>query len=96
MTLLTTEKVKFNSWRVKQEICRKFMSALLAYQQERHIFSQSRRLSRLQHILPQKAVTQVSTIGSLNPHTGSLIIKPSIIRIIKRYKVWTEFDPDHT
>ena len=91
MTLVITEKVKFNPWRVKQEICRDFMSTLLAYQQEKHVFSQSRRHTKLQHILPKAAIAQAMPLGNLDAHSGLLSIKPSISKILKRYKVWTEF-----
>ena len=91
MTLVVAENLKFNSWRVKQEICRDFMSSILAYQKERHEFYLKRALTPLQHILPKKAVTQAAPIGELNPETGLIKINPGIEAIMKRFRVWTTF-----
>jgi len=91
MTRVVTENLKFHPFRVKQEICRDFMSSILAYQKERHEFYLQRILTPLQHILPKKAVLQASPIGDLDPSTGSLDINPAIVDIIKRHRVWTEF-----
>ena len=91
MTLVLAENIKFNSWRVKQEICREFMACILAYQKERHEFHLKRVLTPLQHVLPIKAVAQARPIGDLEKTTGILIVNPAIKEIIKRYKVWSEF-----
>ena len=91
MTLVVAENLKFNSWRVQQEICRDFMSSILAYQKERHEFYLKRALTPLQHILPKKAVTQAAPIGELNPETGLIKINPGIEAIMKRFRVWTTF-----
>ena len=91
MTLVLAENLKFNSERVKQEICREFMACILAYQKERHEFHLKRLFTPLQHILPAKAVEQASPIGDLDKTTGVLTVNPAIKEIIKRYKVWAEF-----
>ena len=91
LTLVLAENLKFNSWRVKQEICREFMACILAYQKERHEFHLKRVFTPLQHVLPMKAVAQASPIGDLEKTTGILIVNPAIKEIIKRFKVWTEF-----
>ena len=92
-TKVSMDNIKFNSWRVRQEICRDLMIAILAYQAERHNFSLLKRLSKSQHILPLSAASQVAPIGSLNVHSGHLLIKPSFIAIMTKYKMWTGFDP---
>lgn len=94
LTKVLTDQTKFNSWRVSQEVCRDFMSSILAYQKERQEFSLSRKFTSLQHILPLKAVAQARPLGELNPRTGQLKIHPSIELIIKKYKVWTDFSPN--
>ena len=35
LTQVLTDQIRFNSWRVSQEVCRDFMSSILAYQKER-------------------------------------------------------------
>jgi len=86
------EKVKFNPYRVKQEILRHLMSRILAYQSEKQIFNMMRKYSSLQHILPKKAADLVSPLGNLNVKTGTLTIKNELKTIFKKYKVWTDFN----
>ena len=85
LTQVLTDQIRFNSWRVSQEVCRDFMSSILAYQKERQEFFLGRKHTILQHILPKKAVAQASPLGELDPLTGRLKIKTSIETIIKRF-----------
>ena len=94
LTQVLTDQIRFNSWRVSQEVCRDFMSSILAYQKERQEFFLGRKHTKLQHILPKKAVAQASPLGELDPLTGHLKIKTSIEITIKKYKVWTNFSPN--
>ena len=94
MTLVVTEKIKFNSWRVKQEICRDLMQATLAYQSERQKFALLNKFSKTKHILPASACLQAAPLGSLDTHTGILVLKPALIDIFKNFKVWTSFNPN--
>ena len=92
MTKQEKEKRTFRVKKVVQEIHRRFMSRILAFQKHKSDFHVLRTNTKLQSILPARAATAVLDLGILNCTTGRLDIHQEIIDILKKSMFWRDFN----
>ena len=87
-----TKKIPFIVDTVVNDIYRKVMQGILAYQTTRRKFFTNRQHSNLKKILPISAANQISDLGQLNTKTGELKINPKIRALFVKHKVWTDYN----
>ena len=92
MTKQEKEKRTFRVKKVVQEIHRRYMSRILAFQKHKSDFHVLRTNTKLQSILPARAAIAVLDLGILNCTTGRLDIHQEIIDILKKSMVWRDFN----
>ena len=92
MTRLEIEDTHFYTPTVCKDLCREFMSCILAYQSERRTFYLTRKYTSRQEILPIAVVSKVASIGVLDVHTGTLYIKPVLVDLLQEYDSYTNFN----
>ena len=92
LTRVATDKKPFISKNVTRDIFRLFMSRIMAFQHSRRKFFFQRRFSNLPKILPKKAYFKFEDLGALDVCTGNFEVWKPVKRILKKYKVWNDFN----
>ena len=90
LTSVSLDNSFFQPKNVIKAIAHRFRSRILAQEEERARFFWSRIRSPHEWHLPLTLCAKFSPVGDLDPKTGALTIKDSLVEIFKEFEVWTE------
>ena len=90
LTKVSSDNGFFQPKMVIKDIAHRLMSRILAQQEERSLYYWGRLHSPYTCRLPIKLCEKFLPLGDLDPETGSLKIKSSLVELFKEHKVWTE------
>ena len=91
MTRLLIEGKPFRPPAVETDLCRSLIETILSYQSKQKTHYLSRVDTAKTEVLPPKAASQVSSLGTLCLFTGELTVRPALVLILKEYKVWRNY-----
>ena len=92
LTLLETNRKPFNVDKVNNEIARSFISRLLAYQLYRRNYLKDKIYTNVPTHRSNREVGTFSVVGKLDYDTGALTINAKLRKLLKRAKVWVDFN----
>ena len=81
-----------NKSRIKRDIANDFMSRILAYQLYRRNYYLDKVNTNTPSHRSHSEVANLRPLGELDFDTGQLILRPSIRRLIKKAKVYVDFN----
>ena len=91
MTRLLIEGKPFWPPAVETDLCRSLMETILSYQSKQRTHYLAKVDTAKTEVLPLKAASQVSSLGTLCVFTGELTVAPALVLIMKEYKVWRDY-----
>ena len=96
LTALEMDGTPIDKTKICTSIAYSFMSRLLSYQLYRRNFYYDKVNSSTPVHRSSKEVSLVAPVGKLDYHTGTLRIKPKLRKLLKKYKVWVNFNRSHS
>ena len=92
LTSLEIDGTPINKPKIKRNIAHAFMSRILAYQLYRRNYYFDKVNSTIPVHRSSKEVTNIAPLGKLDYDTGTLLINPKIRKLLKKHKVWIDFN----
>ena len=96
LTALEMDGTPIDKNKICSAIAHSFMSRILAYQLYRRNFYYDKVNSSIPVHRSSKEVSLVAPVGKLDYNTGTLRIKPKLRKLLKKYKVWINFNRSHS